>query len=138
MTFLVEDDAFHPHLRRGEFAVVDLADHQPAQGELFLMSFNSPRTKCGFAYQIVQMRGKQEFLGPRGWTKDRVDGAEAAMCWTACFWMPPEGREKYQRLLRAGMVGTCDGLYTTEYAAEKLVGRIVGVWVPTASGCRTS
>lgn len=43
MTFLVPDDRFHPHLRRGEFAVVDLADHQPAQRELFLISFSDPR-----------------------------------------------------------------------------------------------
>lgn len=47
LTFPVPDEAFHPHLRRGEFAKVDLADHQPAHGELFLIAYRDPRAETG-------------------------------------------------------------------------------------------
>lgn len=49
-----------------------------------------------------------------------------ALCSPACFGIPPESREENQRLLRAGLVGTREGPFTTEHAPKKLVGRIVG------------
>jgi hypothetical protein len=41
MTFRIPDKASSPHLRPGEFAVVDLADQNPQHGELFLIQSNS-------------------------------------------------------------------------------------------------
>lgn len=131
MTFLVEDDAFHPHLRRGEFAVIDLADHQPADGELFLISYSSPNTECGLVFALCQIRGRKEFRRPDGvWVRREVPGAEPAMWWTARHWIPPADPLVREALLRSGRVSASEGPYTTEYAAEKLVGRVVGVFVP--------
>ncbi|MFG1359971.1 hypothetical protein [Xanthobacter pseudotagetidis] len=138
MTFLVEDDAFHPHLRRGEFAVVDLSDRQPAQGELFLISYASRYTECGLIFAICQMRSRTYYFRPgHGWRSPSLpyeEGYELAPCWSACHWIPPEDPADYAAALRSGRVGTSEGPYTTEHAAEKLVGRIVGVWVPNARG----
>ncbi|MFG1293774.1 hypothetical protein [Xanthobacter versatilis] len=134
MSFPVPDDAFYPHLRRGEFAVVDLADHQPAEGELFLISYTSPNTECGFVYRICQMRSRMEFQRPDGCMVLRSEGgAVPVVCWTACHWIPPGTREGYTAALRNGRVGASEGPFTAEHAAEKLVGRVVGVWVPGAA-----
>lgn len=66
MTFLVEDDAFHPHLRRGEFAVLDLADREPAQGELFVISYSNPLVECGRTFALCQMIGRTRYRRPGG------------------------------------------------------------------------
>ncbi|MCL8382471.1 hypothetical protein [Xanthobacter aminoxidans] len=137
MTFEVPDDTFAPHLQKGEFAVVDLSDHEPWDRELYVISFTSPRTRVGLAWRIVQMRARSMFLQRgRGWTTRPEPGSVPATCWTACFWMPPDDPAERERLRRAGMVGTSDGPYTTEHAAECLVGRIVGVFVPAVREAR--
>lgn len=131
MTFLVPDDRFHPHLRRGEFAVVDLADHQPAQRELFLISYSSPNTECGLVFELYQMRARTEFRRPDGaYVVRPQEGAEPGVLWTACHWIPPADPRDREAALRSGRIGTSEGPFTTEHAAEKLVGRVVGVWVP--------
>ncbi len=133
MTFPVEDDAFYPHLRRGEFAVVDLADHQPAQRELFLISFSDPRVESGLAFALCQMVGRPRFRMPGGgWVQQPEAGAELATCWMARHWIPPADPRDREAALRSGRLGTSEGPFTTEHAAEKLVGRVVGVWVPGA------
>jgi len=121
MTFPVEDDAFHPHLRRGEFAVVDLADHQPAHGELFLIAYRDPRIECGRTFALCQMTGRARYR--------RAGGG-----WMARHWIPPADPLGRVAALRSGRIGTSEGPFTTEHATEKLVGRVVGVWVPGRLG----
>ena len=138
MTFLVQDDAFQPHLRRGEFAVVDLAGHQPAEGELFVISYRSRNAECGLTFAICQMRGRMELRRPDGaWTSIPDSDTIPAIYWTACHWLPPATREEYAAALRSGRVGTSEGPYTTALAAAKLVGRIVGVFVPAVEDARS-
>lgn len=138
MTFEVPDDSFAPHLQQGEFAVVDLSDHTPWDRELFLISFTSPRTRAGLSWRIVQMRGRKEFRRPEGgFTLQPEEGAMPATCWTACFWIPPDDPAEYARRLHAGLIGTSNGPYTTDYASECLVGRIVGVFVPPVREARS-
>lgn len=138
MTYEVPDDTFAPHLQQGEFAVIDLSDHEPWDRELFLISFASPRTRAGLAWRIVQMRGKKEFRSPdEAFVLHSEPGSVPATCWTACFWIPPDDPAERCRLLRAGMSGTSNGPYTTAYAAECLVGRIVGVFVPAVREARS-
>lgn len=137
MTFEVPDDTFAPHLQKGEFAVVDLSDHEPWDRELYVISFTSPRTRVGLAWRIVQMRGRKQFRRPNGvWTNSPEPGNMPAVSWTACFWMPPDDPAERERLRREGLSGSSEGPYTTEYAAECLVGRIVGVFVPAVREAR--
>ncbi|MEP9355023.1 hypothetical protein ABLE93_15650 [Xanthobacter sp. KR7-65] len=107
MTFPVEDNAVHPHLRRCEFAVVDLADHQPAQGELFLIAYRDLRIECDLSP-----------ISPP--VQERV----------RMHWIPPADPRDCEAALRSGRFGASEGPFTTEHAAEKLVGRVVGVRVP--------
>ena len=130
MTFPVEDDAFHPHLRRGEFAVVDLADRQPAQGELFVIAYSSPLVECGRTFALCQMVGRPRYRRPGGgWVQQAEPGAESATCWIARHWIPPADPRDREAALRSGRFGASEGPFTTEHAAEKLVGRVAGVLV---------
>ena len=132
MTFPVEDDAFYPHLRRGEFAVVALADRQPAHGELFLISYSDPRIECGRTFALCQMVGRPRYRRPGGgWVQQPEEGAEPAKCWMARHWIPPADPRDREAAPRSGRFGASEGPFTTEYATEKLVGRVVGVWVPS-------
>ncbi|QRG09924.1 hypothetical protein EZH22_25525 [Xanthobacter dioxanivorans] len=38
--------------------MVDLADHQPAQGELFLISYRNAPVECGRIFALCQMMGR--------------------------------------------------------------------------------
>lgn len=80
------------------------------------------------------MRSRPSYYRPdRGWLSMSFpceEGYEVAPMWSACFWIPPEDPAEYAAALRSGRIGTCEGPFTTEYATEKLVGRVVGVWVP--------
>lgn len=57
-------------------------------------------------------------------------GAESATCWMARHWIPPTDPQAREAALHSGGIGASEGPFTTEHAAEKLVGRVVGVWVP--------
>lgn len=65
-----------------------------------------------------------------GWVSGAEDGVEPATRWMARHGMPPADPRDREATLRSGRIGTSEGPFTTEHAAEKLVGRVVGVWVP--------
>ncbi|MBM0206533.1 hypothetical protein JNW90_28655 [Micromonospora sp. STR1s_5] len=57
-TVPVEDDRFAPHLKRGEFAVIDPEDREPLPGEIFVVKISSPARPEGYRLRIVQLRTK--------------------------------------------------------------------------------
>lgn len=93
--------------------------------------------KNGDARCEAQSRGSRLCRARGGPASGVQDGTVPAVCWTACHWIPPGTREGYAAALRTGCVGTSEGPFTTEHAAEKLVGRVVGVWVPGREGYAT-
>jgi len=104
LTFRVDGEDFYPHLRSGEFAVADLADRTPAHGELFLIGYDHPLVETGFVVKICQT-----------WFK--TSGVFKG--WSSLHSLPPA------RSLAEGPYLSRDHL------AAKLIGRIVGVFVPT-------
>lgn len=119
LTFPVPDEAFHPHLRRGEFAVVDLADHQPAHGELFLIAYRDPRAESSQRYRLCEIRRK----------RSRHDGTQEG--WIAHHHEPEGG--PFWLAHSAMALSLSEGIFSTEGAASRLVGRIVGLFVPPTS-----
>ena len=108
LTFRIDGDAFYPHLRSGEFAVADLSDRQPAHGELFLIGYDHSREEIGFVVTICQ-------------TKFRADGVFKG--WRAVHSLPPA-------------VSLSEGPFRSiDHLASRLIGRIVGVFLP-ARGIR--
>lgn len=135
MTIQVQEDSLHPHLRRGEFAVVDLTDHQPQFGEIYLIAYGSVRFECGLAYKLCVAVGRMDTLGPRGWGDPK---GKPAMCWYAHHGMPPRSKEEREYRLRTGTAYSSEGPLTTEYFTEKLVGRVVGVFAPVIGEARAA
>ncbi|MFK8251759.1 hypothetical protein [Ancylobacter terrae] len=108
MTFLVQDEAFEPHLHRGEFAVVDLADHRPAPDEMFLIGYRSPLLATDLAVRLCVARR----------SRHRPD---ARPSWWAVHQMPDSRRD----------VPSCsEGPLSADGLASMLIGRVIGVFVP--------
>jgi len=97
---LVADGYSDPHLKLGEFAVVDRTDTAPQHGELYLIQWES-----GWR-AIVQARSTKI-----NWCEGGV-----GVGWYVGDLQP-------ERL-------AVDGPYRTDHLKSKLVGRIVGVFSP--------
>jgi hypothetical protein len=112
----VQDESADPHLKPGEYGVIDTADRQPVAGELFLIEWNSGRR----SYVQTNVR---RFGGDPVWMTDPLNR--------------PRGAEELQRWLRERRpIYTSDGPYPVEYLACKLVGRVVGVVIPSPGALR--
>lgn len=121
-TFLVEDDRSAPHLRRGEYAVVDMSDVEAQHGEVYLIQWQSgARRRC-----IVQLRSDRlNITGPGAapslvwWVGDLVRASIADID-------AAKARKKPGKIpVVTGAL--CDGPYQTDGLSSMLVGRIVGV-----------
>ena len=111
---LIADDHSAPHLRPGEFAVVDTCDRQPARGELFVIRCNGGRQ------QVVQAWPRQMHDG---------QGGERTAWWVGDM-DRPRSLDEAMHQLRSRDLGTSDGPYRLDHLASKLVGRVVGVLAP--------
>ncbi len=113
----ITDGASWPHLKPGEFAVVDTADRTPCRGELFVIQYSSGR-------RLVV----EAFRHPR--VMDETDGRG---CWCVGSLARARSVEEINQRFAAGDTRhmTYDGPYSrAEYLAEKLVGRVVGTFAP--------
>jgi hypothetical protein len=105
-TLLIEDDASAPHLKVGEYAVIDTTDRKPQSGELYVIQYsNGP--------DIVQIR-KNEI----GWWARDLAGYRHTN--EKIFGLPV-------------FAGMSDGPYTPGLLKKKLLGRVVG-YAETALG----
>ena len=103
----VADSDNMPHLRPGDFVVVDSWDREPAHGELSLIRWKS---------------GRSASVTLTTWL-DRKE------CWAVGGTRPAFIAER----AGAGMIPTCvaaDYGYRTDYMREVIVGRIVGIYQP--------
>ena len=122
-TFLVPDDASAPHLRKGEYAVVDLLDREVQHGEIYVIQYESGERRRS----IVQTR--KDLLNITG------PGAEDSLVW----WVGDlRGYRKTEETVFGGIpvfAGLSDGPYLAENLQPKLLGRIVG-FALASLGCR--
>lgn len=104
-----------PHIRRGEFAVIDPADREPMHGELFLIQWSAGAPQL---VEAVHRKGRYG-VGPD-------DATIETRLWFA------DVRKPMVNL--AGEVGAIgrwtDGPYRSEHFREKLMGRVVGIYQP--------
>lgn len=98
---LVMDDRFAPHLRCGEFAVVDVTDEPPQLGEIYVTKIEKPTAPGGYVWRFAQV--------VRGFAGDTT-GACVAFA---------------NRI--PGQMHMVDGPYTDSYWATQCLGRVVGV-----------
>lgn len=108
--FPVRDHGSDPHLRFGEYGVVDTTDREPINGELYLIEWNS---------------GRREFV--QAWARQHQCDGRHFIGWWVGDLNRPRSYGAAMTALRAGTLTTCDGPYTPEHLIEKIVGRVVGV-----------
>jgi len=106
----VFDDDGEPHLKKGEVAVVDPEDREPANGELFLIRWEGGRE----AFVSVKEREGCWMIGAPGHPWARAG--------------KPRPMDQAVRL--AQRFGAVDGPIRPDYLREKLVGRVMGIMAP--------
>ena len=100
----VGSDCFAPHLRKGEFAIVDTTDMSPTRGEIYVRRYNTGRGPIWQFAQIV-----------RGFAGD-TSGIWCGFC------LKVPGRMRY-----------VDGPMPESYWPEGCMGRVIGVLEPVAA-----
>ena len=115
ISFPVANQYAMPHLKPGEFAIVDTTDRAPQHGELYVIEYSHP---LGPYRQIVQVRNcRKGVCGRPRWMVGDLVRLKTA--------------KEIDRALAARVPLRCsDGPYETDYLTTKLVGRIVGVLSP--------
>ncbi|AWN47144.1 hypothetical protein DK419_13155 [Methylobacterium terrae] len=122
----VADNEAAPHLRLGEFAVIDTVDRDPIHGELFVIRYRSPVYDLGYRDRIVQTN-LRVYRSPAG----------EDVRWWACPYQRPRSLDELHQWLNEGrMVGLSDGPYCPGMLEEKLVGRVVGLLASAVEGPR--
>lgn len=117
--FEVPDDTSAPHLRAGEFVVVDPVDKEPAEGELFVITWKSSIDRRAEIVQMDLRKGRFVF----------ADGVRDAWRW---YVGAPAPREL--TTLAGQPVGPArrwvDGPYDDDYLRDISHGKIVGILEP--------
>ncbi len=68
MTFLIEEDGSAPHLKQGEYAVVDTGDSDLQHGELYVIQYQSGNR----ARRVVQVKSTMAQITPSPSPKQQV------------------------------------------------------------------
>lgn len=110
LTIRVEGDDFDPHLRDGEFAVVDLADREPVLGEIFVVGYQRAGSADNLMLRFCMPIIKQGVW----WLRAQLP-------------VPPLA---FQEALQSGRMRTLDGPYDDDlvHLRSMLIGRVVGVY----------
>lgn len=118
IAFLNTDDYSLPHIRAGEFVVVDTNDHTPRNGELYCVQFDSGRRCLGQTRVSIHQ------------PKDKPD----TQYWTiGALRNPGPGVITKNMPLNQALAicGWSDGPYDDlEYLSSKLVGSVIGIYQP--------
>jgi hypothetical protein len=100
-----------PHIMPGEVAVIDPAQREPAERELFLIQFQARRPEEADRHRRI-VEARQDF---GGWMVAAVAGQAVINLATG---RPLEGRDR---------VRLWDGPYPADYLANMLLGSVVGI-----------
>ena len=119
----VTEDDLSPHLRPGEFAIINPADCEPAHGELFLVAWMGQPGPDG---------RERTALCQAYWRSDTTpDGRDQSSWWVGSM-RQYRTRELIEHLIQAGRLdelGWSNGPYGDGVLEQQLRGRVVGVLV---------
>ncbi|MCJ2078705.1 hypothetical protein MKK68_24185 [Methylobacterium sp. E-016] len=106
----ITDTRSAPHLRPGEFAIIDMQDREPQHGELFMIAYECGFSESGEVRRVVQTLSRAVRV-----LDERHDQVVAAFRWFAVA---------YDRS------ATVEGPYRPGGIERALVGRVVGIFAP--------
>jgi hypothetical protein len=142
ITYLVPDSSFAPHLREGEFAVVDTADVEPVPGEFFVIAYGDDRVSAGYRFDLVEPICRKvnycqaNAAGSRAYWTDRAGEGEPRACWHVLHEASAHVRAARAMGLRPNRL--TEGPFTTEHLRSKLIGRVVGIYQAQPGGPATA
>ena len=117
IAFLVTDGYSLPHIRPGEFVVVDTNDTKPREGEVYVIQWMSGRR------QVCQARTHPSF---------KRNGDEDA--WPVGSLRRTDVMKWIEAQRASGQIaiypGWTDGWYDADHLQEKLVGAVIGIYQP--------
>lgn len=114
-TFRVDENGSEPHIRSGEYAVIDINDRDPAHDELFVIQYDSGERRR----HVVHVTSSFANITAPG-------AADTLVYWVGDL----AGFRQVSRSDLGGIpvfAGLSDGPYTSEHLKRKLIGRVVGV-----------
>jgi hypothetical protein len=119
----IADEFSLPHLRPGEFVLVDTADTAPRNGEVFVIEWNSGRRNVCQA-RLASRRNP--------WFQEGVD------TWMVGSITRPSIEALMAAPRKAGVIptfnGWTEGPFDPDHLQEKLVGRVIGLFVERDNG----
>lgn len=127
IAFPVVDQDSAPHLRLGEFAVVDTSDTAPRNGEVYVIQWDSGRRML---CQANRYKPGQTFHinGQDTW---RVGSIRRGPSWEQL-------QAEVKRHAAAGRIymipGWCEAPLPQDYLQSKLVGRVIGILGASVEG----
>ncbi|OAE39613.1 S24/S26 family peptidase [Brucella intermedia] len=143
VTFPCTDASSMPHVRPGEFVVVDKTDREPVHGELYVVSFGPRRHQ----HHICMLRRKTGItwrcsdLPQDGWEVGAVRNDELRTIRRELDRQHSEGLPRDQfiaALLKAQMAtgAWSEGPYASEgdsfdHLCDCLIGRVIGIYAPS-------
>jgi hypothetical protein len=123
---MARDDANAPHVRAGEFVVVDGADREPSNGELFLIQFGTrPDQQC---VMETRLRHYESIGQPRN-SLDEPTVMAPGWAWMMHPLNRPRSFEETAARIRSGKpMWSRDGPCYAEYLRTILLGRVIGIF----------
>jgi hypothetical protein len=116
-----------PHLKFGEFAVIDTTDNDPQKGEIYIIQYGGPNRNR----RIVQTRSHIAHILERGRPRPRQ-----------CWWVGDLAGFRRTGEMFDGIIpmfsGLSDGPYLAQDLKPKLLGRVVGYAVTSLGGLLAS
>jgi hypothetical protein len=111
---LVADDDSAPHLRAGEFAIVDTTDTEPQHGEVYLVRWSHGGPS------LRQLLARSH----------TCDGQSYVGFWTRCLNFEPyrEDRTQAGRIRLISHRSMADGPRLADVIQKSLIGRVVGIY----------
>lgn len=119
IAFEVPDDKTLPHVRAGEFVVIDPSDCDPAEGELFAITWKSDWRR---KWQIVQMDLRQDRVRTGETFEERSLWWVGHVAAQELVGVDGEGDGRFQRRV--------DRPYEDDYLRDITHGKIVGIYEP--------
>jgi hypothetical protein len=126
LAYVVQDHSCEPLIRRGEVAIIDVSNHEPEDGALFLSQAGSVRNGNFKLYVVETILKHARVQGDDGQFIQRP-------VWYLGNHLRPHGAAQIEAWLRAGKPGAfVDGPYAHDgdkawYVRSLLIGRVVGI-----------
>jgi hypothetical protein len=110
----VTDDDSAPHLRAGEFAIVDTTDTEPQHGEVYLVQFSRRKS-------IQQLLARSH----------TYEGRSFIGFWTSCLNFEPYVEAAVRTPGQISCIShrsMADGPRTADVIQKSLIGRVIGIY----------